>query len=164
MEEAFHPVSVRIEDTLKSQDCWYERFEHEPVRTSEEAASVRTGYSQMQGAKSLIVKGRRPKEEKHFIMIVVQGSEQFDRKKLKTATGYDDVRFATPLEVDEITSGVLPGGVPPWGNLFNIPVYADKGIFTNETMIFNAGDRRVSIAMRTGDYRRLVDPAVVEIT
>ena len=59
--------------------------------------------------------------------------------------------------------GVEPGGVPPFGNLFALRVIADPTLFENEKIIFNAGDRGFSVAMRSEDYRRLVNPEVVEI-
>lgn len=157
-------MAGEIEKILNEGAHWYERFAHEAVRTSLEAARVRPEYLQKQGSKALIVKARKIGEEKRFIMVVVPGDRQFDTKKLKTESGYGDVRFATPAEVGEITGGVIPGGVPPWGNLFGLPVIADTHIFDNEKIIFNAGDRRISIAMYSRDYRELVAPLVVDIT
>ena len=159
--EQLHPVVALIESTLSSGGFWYERFLHEPVRTSEEAAQVRESYTLRQGTKALIVKGKKPLEEKRFFMIVVPGDKQFDKKKLRDAAGYTDVRFASPEEVAKITGGVLPGGVPPWGNLFNLQVFADRTILENEKVIFNAGDRRVSIAMLSKDLFFLVKPNVL---
>ena len=52
---------------------------------------------------------------------------------------------------------------PPFGNLFDLGVFADEGIFVNEKVIFNEGDRRVSIAMYSKDYRQLVGPTVVSL-
>ena len=97
-------------------------------------------------------------------MIIVPGDSEFDKQKLRDEAGYADVRFATEREVGEITGGVLPGGVPPWGSLFQLSVFADKAIFANEKVIFNAGDRRVSIAMSANDYLRLEAPTVVAIS
>ena len=164
MEDAFHPVASQIEDVLREHGFWYERFVHGEVRTSEEAARERPEYDISQGTKALIVKAKKSGEEKSFIMVVVPGDRQFDTKKLKAETGYGDVRFASPEEVSEITHGVLPGGVPPWGNLFGLAVIADVHIFNNEKIIYNAGDRRISIAMYSHDYRKVVTPEVVDIT
>ncbi len=164
IDRPYHPISESIEGFLREKKVWYERFEHDPVRTSEEAARVRGGeYSLSDGAKSLIVKGKRSKGPREFFMIVVRGSDAFDKRLLRDATGYTDVRFATPEEVSRITNGVLPGGVPPWGNLFGLQVFADEALLSNERMIFNAGDRRVSIAMRTEDYIKLVSPVPASI-
>ena len=166
-DEPFHPVSEKIESLFRDGGFWYERFEHEPVRTSEEAARVRPEYAQHQGSKSLIVHVRDiaadPTCNKRFVMIVVPGNKQFDKKKLKHTFGFDDLRFATAEEVERITGGVQPGGVPPFGNLFGLPVYVDQSLFANERIIFNAGDRRVSIGVNSADYRTLVRPIVADI-
>jgi hypothetical protein len=34
----YHPIAKQITDILDAQGAWYETFEHEPVRTSEQAA------------------------------------------------------------------------------------------------------------------------------
>jgi len=52
-------VVSKIVELLESGGYWFETFEHEPVRTSEEAAGVRTGYSQAQGAKAMIVRVKK---------------------------------------------------------------------------------------------------------
>ena len=78
--------------------------------------------------------------------------------------GASDIRFATPEEVATITDGVQPGGVPPFGILWNIPVYTDTSLYLSDEIIFNAGDRGVSIAIPSADYRTVVEPSVVSIT
>ena len=65
--------------------------------------------------------------------------------------------------MDKITDGVLPGGIPPFGNLFGLPVFADASMFENEKIIFNAGDQRVSIGIKSADYRTLVNPTIADI-
>ncbi len=164
MNELIHPVADKIESLLREGGFWYERFLHAPVRTSEEAALVRPEYVQGQGTKALIVSAKQisadPLCNKHFVMLVVPGNRQFDKKKVKTELGFTDVRFAREEEVAQITGGVLPGGVPPFGNLFGLPVFVDVAVFANEKIIFNAGDRRVSIGMKSADYFQLVRPTV----
>ena len=39
---------------MKGGNFWYETFENEPVRISEEASKLRTGYTIGQGAKAII--------------------------------------------------------------------------------------------------------------
>jgi len=154
----YHLVVRTITELLTREGCWFETFTHEPVRTSEEAAAVRTGYTIDQGAKALIVRVKHPELGKHFVMFVLPGSARFDAARVKKLFGFTDLRFATEAEVAEITSGVLPGGVPPIGTLFGLSVYADTTLLENERIIFNAGDRRFSVAMLVSDYRRLVKP------
>lgn len=155
----FHPITLRIESLLQERGYWYERFAHEPVRTSAEAARVRPGYAIHQGTKALIVSGKKNGERANF-MVVVPAHMSFDRRKVQEATGCRDIRFVSEEDVREITSGIEPGGVPPLGSLFDLPTYVDEHVFDNASIVFNAGDRRVSIAMRSLDYRTLL-PVIV---
>ncbi len=160
----YHSVSKQIVELLKNNDCWFESFEHEPVRTSEEASKVRTGYTLHQGAKALIVRVKKSETDKKFIMLVFPADLKFDNKKVKKIFNAKDLRFATQEEISDLTSGVQIGGVPPFGNLFNLEVVVDPKLFENEKIIFNAGDRRFSIAMKSKDYKKIANPHVIEIT
>ena len=160
---AEHDIFHQILKLVQDAGVWHESFEHTTtVRTSEEAAALRPDYTLAEGAKALIVRVKIPHVGKKFVQAVLPGDKKFDSKKLKLAAGANDLRFATEAEVAEITGGVRPGGVPPFGNLFGIEVYADNGIFENERIIFNAG-RDASIAMTSEDYKLLVKPFIADI-
>ena len=158
-----HPLTRQIEALLDDAGCWHETFAHAPARTSEEAAAARPGYSLAQGAKAIILRVKRTKKDKFFAMLVFPADRKFDGKRVKVHFGARDIRFATEAEVGELTGGVQPGGVPPFGNLFELPVYAAPELFERERIVFNAGDRRFSVAMRSADYRRLAKSAGVFI-
>lgn len=158
----YHPLTEKIKSLLLENNYWFEDFEHEAVRTSEEAAKVRTGYSLKQGAKALIVR-IKINGEKRYVMLVVPGDVKFDKKKVQEVLHAKDMRFATEEEVSQITEGVKVGGVPPFGNLFGLNVIADTSLFDNEKIIFNAGDRRYSIAMKSEDYKNLINPKIALI-
>jgi prolyl-tRNA editing enzyme YbaK/EbsC (Cys-tRNA(Pro) deacylase) len=159
---AYHPVVSQIIELLKSHNFWFETFEHEAVRTSEEAAKVRHGYELRQGAKSLILRIRK-NGEKYFVNVIIPGSERFNNSRFQELLGTKDIRFATQEEASEITGGIEFGGVPPFGNLFGLPVYVDKKLLENEKIIFNAGDRRFSVALLSKDWVTLVQPEIVAI-
>jgi len=157
---SFHSVVGRIKEILDNNNCWCETFEHEAVRTSEEAAKIRTDYSIDQGAKALIL---YTDDEERFLMLVLPGNRRFDNNKVRNILGVSHLRFATPKEVKEITDGVIVGGVPPFGNLFDLEVITDPSLLSNEKIVFNAGDRRFSIAIKSSDYKTLVNPKIAEI-
>lgn len=158
MSAPLHPVTRKIVDLLESAGCWYETFHHQSVRTSEEAAAVRPGYGLHQGAKAIILRVKRTKRDKFFVMLVFPADRKFDSKGVKAHFTARDIRFATTEEVDTLTNGVQPGGVPPFGSLFELPVYAAPELFDLDCIVFNAGDRRFSLAMRAADFRRLECP------
>ena len=54
--EKYNAACKKIIDLLEKNSIDYKYFEHAPVRTSEEAAKVRSDYSLSQGAKALIIR------------------------------------------------------------------------------------------------------------
>jgi Ala-tRNA(Pro) deacylase len=155
-------VSQLIIGLLENHQMWYETFEHEAVRTSEEAASLRPNYSLRQGAKALIVRAKISGQGKQFLMLVMPADQKLDSGKAKKTLNAKELRFATEAEVEDVTDGVRPGGVPPFGNLFGLQVVTDPSLFANERIVFNAG-RTCSIAMKSADYRVLVSPTITGI-
>ena len=160
---AEHDIFDKIVTELEKAGVWHQTFHHSTtVRTSEEAAAQRPDYSLAEGAKALLVRLKISHKGKEFAMAVLPGDKKFDSKKLKLVAGANDLRFATEEEVHQITNGVKPGGVPPFGNMFGVQVFADEGVFENKRIIFNAG-RDVSIAMFSADYLTIVQPVVGSI-
>jgi Cys-tRNA(Pro) deacylase len=157
----YHEAIEKIKQMLDEKGVWHETFEHEAVRTSEEAAKIRPGYSLKQGAKALIVRVKKT-GEKFFVMLVLPGDERFSTEKVKRVFGAKDIRFATEDEVLKITGGIKPGGVPPFGNLFGLKVYVDSSLMNNEKIVFNAGDQRFSIAMKAEDYLKLSNAEITK--
>jgi Ala-tRNA(Pro) deacylase len=160
----YHPLTTKIQNWLKENEAEYKYYEHEPVRTSEEAAKVRPDYSLEQGAKAIIVRIKRAGGIVEYAMLVLPGHLKFDGKKIKKIFGTKEITFATEEEISELTDGVQIGGIPPLGNLFGLKVLADKKMLDTDTIIFNAGDRSVSVAINSNDYVSLVKPEIVDIT
>lgn len=154
----YHEVVSKILTLLTTKNCWHETFQHEAVRTSEEAARTRPGYTLHQGAKAMIVRIKIPQPK--FVMLVLPADLRFDNTKVKSFLGAKDLRFASEEEIAELTGGVQPGAVPPFGNFFGLEVVADPGLFENEKIVFNAGDRCFSVAMKSEDYKQLVAPQI----
>lgn len=161
--EKYHPVVLQIINLLSEHKIWHETFTHEPVRTSEEAASLRDGYTLQQGAKTILIRVKISSAKKRFAMLVMPGDTRFDSDKVKELFHAKDIRFATEAEVLSLTNGVQPGGVPPFGNLFGIEVIVDPTLLENEKIIFNAGDRCFSVGMKSVDYAAIVSPRITEI-
>jgi Ala-tRNA(Pro) deacylase len=52
------------------------------------------------------------------------------------------------------------GAMPPFGNLYNIPVYVDPVLAAEPEIYFQAGTHTETISMKYADYARLVRPVV----
>ncbi len=133
----------------------YERLEHEPVTTSEAAAGARASRLE-QGAKALLVKAKD-----RYYHLVISAAARLDNKKLRGVVGSRKLRFATPEEVFELT-GCRPGAVPPFGNLFGLPVLMDDLLLAEDTVYFNCGSHTVSLRMAREDLQRATQARVVD--
>jgi Ala-tRNA(Pro) deacylase len=148
MSQETRTVTERLEELLQAAEVEYQRLEHAPVFTSEEAARVR-GTPPEAGAKALVVRA----DERHA-HLVLPGDRRVDNARVRALLGTRKVRFVTAEELLELT-GCVPGAVPPFGNLFGIPVLVDAALTHCEQIAFNAGSNAVSIIMRCDDFVRL---------
>lgn len=154
-----HPIVSSIRSLLDAHSVPYEYMEHDAGITSKDMARIRGRFSLSEGAKALIL----AVDDDRFIQVVVPGDKKFENSKLRKVVRSKHIRFASSDDLSRITNGILPGAIPPFGVLFNLSVYADKGLFANEYIVFNCGERTASIAMRSDDYRCVVQPTVVDI-
>jgi Ala-tRNA(Pro) deacylase len=53
--------------------------------------------------------------------------------------------------------------MPPFGNLYGMPVYADESLSRDKEIAFNAGSHRELVRIAWADYERLVQPTVLRI-
>jgi prolyl-tRNA editing enzyme YbaK/EbsC (Cys-tRNA(Pro) deacylase) len=152
----YNQTTRQIIDRLEDKNIDYEIFEHEPVVSSDEAANVRENFEISQGLKALVLKLYGANQD--FAMIVVPGDKSFDQDKVEAALGADDFRFANEEELDKLLGEVKIGGIPPMGSLFDLKTYADESIEDMNEVIFNPGDKEVSIAVSADDYLRIEQP------
>jgi Ala-tRNA(Pro) deacylase len=144
-------VFERLIEFLESAAIPHTVLRHEPVFTSEDSARVR-GTTLASGAKALICKG-----DERFLMFVLPADRRLSSKKVRQGLQIRSLRFASAEEVLE-TTGLRPGSIPPFGSLFGLPCYCDRGLLQQPQINFNAGDHAISISMTSGDYERVENP------
>jgi len=144
-------VYEQIIAMLKGNHIVFESYEHEPVKTSEDAAKVRNTPLH-EGAKALVMYA-----DDKPIMMVLPADLKADLNAFKHVFHVRNLRMATPDEVQKIT-GVPVGAVPPFGHIFNIPLYMDEGLKDNEQIVFNAGLHTKSVRMQEKDFEKVAHP------
>lgn len=53
--------------------------------------------------------------------------------------------------------------MPPFGNLYDMPVIADTRLAEDETIAFNAGTHTEACGMTWKDFERLVQPKIAAL-
>ena len=79
-------------------------------------------------------------------------------------TGAKTVVIASAREFQDAFPDCETGAMPPFGNLYEMPVYADRGLSENVEITFSAGTHHELVRMRSDDRARLVDPTLGKLT
>ncbi len=144
-------VYQKITSLLDKNSIKYQKFEHEPVFTSEQAAKVR-GTRIEQGAKALVMFA-----DKQPILAVVSAAKKIDSKKLKNLLKVKDLHLATAGEVKSLT-GLEIGSIPPFGSVLSLKTYVDNSLSSVGDITFNAGLHTKSLSLRYQDYVKAEAP------
>lgn len=70
------------------------------------------------------------------------------------------VRLAEEEEFAHAFPDCEVGAMPPFGNLYDVPVYVDESLTQDETIVFQAGTHTDTISARYADFERLAQPTV----
>jgi len=72
-------------------------------------------------------------------MAVLPASYQVDLEELRRRTGVRTAELATEREFKQYFPDCETGAMPPFGNLYGIPVYVDETLCEDREIAFNAG-------------------------
>jgi Ala-tRNA(Pro) deacylase len=95
-------------------------------------------------------------------MLVMPAHFQVDLEATKAGFGRD-VRLASEAEFAPSFPDCEPGAMPPFGNLYGVPVYADEALARNEQIVFQAGTHTETMSVSYEAFDRLVQPIVARL-
>jgi Ala-tRNA(Pro) deacylase len=95
---------------------------------------------------------------------VLPASYQVDLEELRRRTGVATAALATEREFKQHFPDCETGAMPPFGNLYGIPVYVDETLTLDREIAFNAGSHYELIKMSYRDFERLVKPEVMDFS
>jgi len=98
--------------------------------------------------------------EEGYGLAVVPADSFVDLEQLRALLGSDALWLAKEEELAELFPGSELGAMPPFGNLFDLPVYFDRSLVDEKFIAFNAGTHRDLIHMSVEDFLRLAQPAI----
>lgn len=145
------PVT-RLKEFLDRENVKYVTIGHSPAFTAQEIAE-RAHIPGKELAKTVMVK-----IDGKLAMIVVPASEHVRLAHLKEALGADEVELAGEYEFKERFPDCETGAMPPFGNLYDIPVFVSATLREDDEIAFNAGSHSELIRMAYADFERLVKP------
>ena len=97
-------------------------------------------------------------------MAVLPASYQVDFALMKEAVGAKQLELATEAEFKDLFSECEVGAMPPFGNLYDMQVFAAAKLAEDDEIAFNAGSHTELIKLAYKDFERLVKPTVVKFS
>jgi len=148
----------RIKQFLNDQGVKYVTISHSQAFTAQEIAAA----AHVRGkdfAKSVVVKldGR-------LALAVVPASVKIDLALVREVTGVQRAELANEADFAARFPECEAGAMPPFGNLYGMPVYVDDHLRDSREITFNAGTHSELIRMQFRDFLRIVEPQVVSLT
>jgi Ala-tRNA(Pro) deacylase len=147
------PLS-KVKTFLDMNQTKYTVVSHSKAYTAQGIAAV-THISGKELAKTVILK-----LDGMLGMAVLPASYQVNLTALKKAIGVNTAELASEREFKQYFPDCETGAMPPFGNLYGIPVYVDETLLEDEEIAFNAGSHYELIRMKYRDFERLVQPEV----
>lgn len=146
---------TKLKEFLDANGVRYITISHSKAYTANEvAASAHVPGKSMAKIVMVKVDGR-------MAMAVLPAAFRVSLEQLRNSIGAREVVLAEEAEFGELFPGCEIGAMPPFGNLYGLPVYVADVLVENEEIAFNAGSHTEVIRLAYADFERLVNPRVL---
>jgi len=147
----------QLAEFLDSHQIKYTTISHSLAYTAQGiAALTHTPGEEM--AKTVIVK-----IDDGMAMVVLPASCHVDLATLRVETAARAISLASETEFMARFPGCEIGAMPPFGNLYGMPVFVDQSLTKDKEIAFNAGSHRELMRLAYEDFARLVQPTVLRL-
>jgi len=144
----------RLEAYLRENGVPFEVMTHAQAYTMQEVAAA-LHVPGMQVAKVVMVKA-----DGKVVMLVVPAPCRLNFAKVRELLGAKDVSLAKEEQFADLFPDCMTGAMPPFGNLYDLPVYVDKASADEANIVFRVGTHRHMMKLAYDDYSRLAQPTV----
>lgn len=143
---------AKLKDFLDKNKVKYVALRHSEAYTAQEvAASAHLPGQIMAKTVMLLLDGQ-------MVMAVLPSTRHVDVERLRKAAGAEQAELASEMDFKGLFPSCEPGAMPPFGNLYGIPVYVDESLREDAEIAFNAGTHTELIRLPYADFDRLVHP------
>ncbi len=149
-------ASPRLREYLEKQGVGYQVLAHRRDFRAQ-CTAQHTHTSGWEFAKTVVIWA-----DGRFLMVVLPAIEQLDLAVVAREVGTSVVRLATEDELFELFPDCEVGSEPPFGNLYDLPVYITPSLRSATTITFNAGSHEEAIRIARRDFERVVGPRRIE--
>jgi Ala-tRNA(Pro) deacylase len=146
----------RLEYYLRENGVPFEVQHHPRVITAQEVAATEHVPGKMLAKVVMVLADGK------MVMLALPAPDQVDPEKVGEVLGVGEVRLAEEEEFEDAFPDCEVGAMPPFGNLYDLPVYVEEALAEDETIFFRAGTHTDTMSVRYADFEQLVEPTVAK--
>ena len=148
-------LSPRLHHFLDERHAPYTALTHHRTMTAQQTADA-THIGNRDFAKTVMLK-----VDGALAMLVMPAAWRADLTRLSRALGERQVELAHENEFKDAFPDCEVGAMPPFGNLYGIPVYVDARLTGDAEIAFNAGSHTDVVRMPYAEFERLTQPELL---
>ena len=149
---------TKLKEYLEQHGVPYEIVTHAPAFTAQRTADS-AHIKGKELAKTVMIR-----IDGGLAMAVLPASYKINLELLQDLLGAQDVALASEAEFMDKFPDCEVGAMPPFGNLYGLPVYVAEKLTEDETIAFNACSHTELLRLAYADYERLVQPRVLSFS
>jgi Ala-tRNA(Pro) deacylase len=146
----------RLELYLRENGVPYEIMTHRQAFTMQEVAAE-LHVPGRQVAKVILATA-----DDKMIMLVLPAPSRINTDQVCRLVGAKKVRRAAEDEFAALFPDCATGAMPPFGHLYDLPVYVDPSLAGESHIVFRVGTHYESMKLAYDDFARLAQPTVGE--
>ena len=148
-------LSPRLHNLLDEAHAPYTTFTHDRTVTAQDtAAAAHVGNQRFAKTVMLKVDGK-------LAMMVMPAAYRVDLTRLSRALGGSEVELAQEEDFKDAFPDCELGAMPPFGNLYGVPVYVDSRMAEQPEIVFNAGSHTDAVRMPYVEFEKLAEPEML---
>ena len=147
----------RLETYLRESKVPFQTQHHPQAFTAQEIAASEHVPGKMLAKVVMVMSDGR------LVMLALPAPDHVDLAKANATLGAKETRLAEEGEFANAFPDCEVGAMPPFGNLYDLPIYVDKSLAEDETIVFNAGTHTDTLSLKYADFERLVKPTIADL-
>jgi len=151
------PIMKKLKDLFDNAKVSYEVYNHPLAYTAQKIAAAQH-FPGREMAKVVMLK-----VDGALMMGVITGNHKVNLTTVKISLGAKEARLAREDEFISLFPECETGAMPPFGNLFGLPVFVDPALEKDEYIYFNAGNHVQTVRLKYEDFARLAKPQVARL-
>lgn len=151
-------LSPRLHNFLDQRQAPYTTQQHPRTVTAQQTADA-AHIGNRHFAKTVVLK-----VDGGLAMMVMPAAYRVDLTRLSRALGGSEVLLAQEDEFRDAFPDCELGAMPPFGHLYDMPVYVDSRLAGQREIAFNAGSHTDLVRMPYPEFEQLARPQVLWLT